>query len=142
MEKKNVVIKVENEREYRALMKYYDTKGWTWIHGKEATIKSHAFCEGDGRDRKYIEFNDRFSSDASARTDEFVVPFAHLAAIEGIELEPDEVVIEINSIITAECTKDGVVFSDGHPGAKHAKIFKATIEQIEEIYTALKSFEK
>lgn len=132
MEKKNVVIKVDDEREYRALMKYYDTRGWKWINNVEASSRLYVFDEGDGNPRIYIDFKCAFTSCATSNDNEIIIPFAHLAAIEGIELDP-EVTVQVGSM-TATIQPFAVSFSE-----PTSYICKSAIE---EIYTALKSFEK
>lgn len=90
--KKKVCIKVENEREFNALMKYYgEVKGWApW--NDSYTCENFPYKWMSGQNANYVGFCDKFCA-YSGDIGYTIIPFAHLAAIEGIEVEPEPVFI-------------------------------------------------
>jgi hypothetical protein len=127
---KPIAIKIDNEREFRALMKYYeDVREWCWQSGCAPKYKRYAVSD------RYIRHKDRFTSFTSDDYDEeaLIIPFAHLAALEGIELEPEEVIVDLTNLMSAIVKSDRIDFTP--PVAWLDK------ESIEKIYTAIKSFE-
>jgi hypothetical protein len=101
---KKLAIKVENEREYNALMKDYESKGWKWSSGCDPLEMDYMDF---GLKNKIIEFKNNFIYDISDKIYE-VISFKAYATLTGFNYS-DEIVIE-GAYGKYTVKKDGVLF--------------------------------
>lgn len=131
--KKKVYIQVQNEREFKSLMRYYErVKEWKWVSGYRPmeTDYSTAFYA--------ISFEDNFvwASECCTLTDEYkVIPFDVLAAIEGIEVEPERVKLDIDGIKVTISGKGGAIIIQDNSSVCLSS------ENIEQLYKAVKDYQ-
>ncbi len=102
-----IAIKVNNELEFKALMKHYGSKGFKWSSNELATGKEYyRISHGNG----LIEYRNMFSHNlCNNGLDYTIIDFPIFAAIAGIEVV-NEVVIDMKSV-SAVVNKDGVFFN-------------------------------
>jgi len=133
---KAIAIKVESEREFKALMQHYGSNNWHWCTGE---LANNCVCWNEvSNGNRLIEYNDKFShniiNDGQNKT---ILTFPQFASIAGIALPPNEIIIEIpNGATKAFVTKDRVDFkADG----VHSGIYWLSANDIREIHTAMQS---
>lgn len=136
---KQIAIKVENEREFRSLMKHYEAKGWAWMGGDEPSDfkKTHVYED-------VIEYNDNFKW-PDRRCNNYskyqIIPFTTLAQIVGIEVEPEEIIITQNRFVFT-VTRNGAEINSCDDGTWHiskADSINIQPETLEALLTAFRS---
>jgi hypothetical protein len=86
---KKLAIRVENEREYNALMKDYESKGWKWNGGVNPAGKSYEDLDAP---KIFIEFFDNFRYFIYNGGYE-IISFKAYEILTGLDYS-DEIVIE------------------------------------------------
>jgi hypothetical protein len=129
MEKK-IAIKIKNERQFRILMQHYRDRGFYPGSNCELHELDYNSCLAVGYENN---FNSIYSEHELNKYT--ILNFHQFASIVGIELLPEEIMIDMEPCAkeTATVTKDAVEFS-GH-------ICQLSAYLIEEIYTAYKSLQ-
>lgn len=123
-----IAIKVENEREFKALMEHYKSKGWVKNHGASEKFHIHY---------PWIQYCDMCDAVHGNSEFDLVLPFETFASIAGIQLPPNEIIIEINQVYKAVVTNGNVKFI-GACGAE-VGLYWLSSEHIREIHTAMQS---
>lgn len=128
--KKKVYIKVESEQEFNALMKYYERNGWRWYGGCFPTL-----CHYEGFKDTLIEYKDGFQY-INIREEDYdtIIPFSHLAAIEGIEIQPEPV-----EFLTSNLTV--TVFDYGVRILDQGRVVMVSFQELEKINEHVKEYQ-
>lgn len=80
--KPKIAVKVENEKEFKALMKYYDSLEYVWNGGDEPLKKESLPYYPNA-----IKFEDKFQHSAGKECPGYqIIPFSEFAADKGIKL--------------------------------------------------------
>jgi len=131
MEKK-IAIKVENGREFKALMGYYESMGW------QRSTKSCACIQPNDSLFCIIEYGCNWcaidESNTIAYRNHDVISFATFATLIGIDLPPNEIIVQ-SKYCTFTVTPE-FVYQNWINGAG-----SITTQILEELYTAYKSLQ-
>lgn len=129
---KQIAIKVENKRQFDALMKHYDEKGWESWSGvrpkKHVDISPNVILYSD-------EFN--FDKHVFFSEDYTIIDFDTFSLLTGVKVA-DGIELKFSQLVTGKVTKDRIDFYAN--GENHAISFLDK-KDIEEIYTAINSLQ-
>lgn len=134
--KKELAIRVETQKQFEALMCHYASKGYHRNHyhtgGKCSPEKALFNIIVHGNNWLTMDESNTFAT----RQYE-IISFTNFAALTGIELPKDEVVIEISAHkLKAIVSQGGLVLTYGDYTSNNIGI---TASELDEIYTAYKS---
>jgi len=77
-----IAVKVDNEKEFNALMKYYDSLGYVWNGGAKPMNKKNLNMYPNS-----IKFEDKFQHSVGEENKDYqIIPFADFAKDKGIKL--------------------------------------------------------